>query len=103
MRLVRAAARINADNAAGAEEDLRRGAGRGTRAATGFRDRRLEIEVRTLLAQVLAQRGQDGRGPRGGRAGLPRGPRGAGADGTGDAGVLRAAVTRQDLRAPAGS
>jgi len=59
VRFVRAAARINADNPAGAEEDLRAALAEERVLRTGFRDRRLEIEVRTLLAQVLAQRGQD--------------------------------------------
>ena len=59
VRFVRAAARINADNPAGAEEDLRAALAEDRVLRTGFRDRRLEIEVRTLLAQVLAQRGQD--------------------------------------------
>jgi rhomboid protease GluP len=59
VRFVRAAARINADNPAGAEEDLRAALADERVLRTGFRDRRLEIEVRTLLAQVLAQRGAE--------------------------------------------
>ena len=58
-RFVRAAARINGDNPAGAEEDLRAALADERVLRTGFRDRRLEIEVRTLLAQVLAQRGEE--------------------------------------------
>ncbi|MDB4929401.1 MAG: hypothetical protein JWM10_1885, partial [Myxococcaceae bacterium] len=59
VRFIRAAARINADNPAGAEEDLRAALADERVLRTGFRDRRLEIEVRTLLAQVLAQRGAE--------------------------------------------
>ena len=56
-RFIRAAARINADDASGAEEDLRAALVEERVLRTGFRDRRLEIEVRSLLAQVLMQRG----------------------------------------------
>lgn len=59
VRFVRAAARINADNAAGAEDDLRAAIAEDRVLRAGFRDRRLEIEVRTLLAQVLAGKGQE--------------------------------------------
>jgi rhomboid protease GluP len=59
VRFIRAAARINADNPAGAEEDLRAALAEERVLRTGFRDRRLEVEVRSLLAQVLAQRGQE--------------------------------------------
>lgn len=58
VRFVRAAARINEGNTAGAEDDLRAAVAEERVLRTGFRDRRLEIEVRTLLAQVLTQRGQ---------------------------------------------
>ncbi len=57
-RFIRAAARINADDASGAEEDLRAALAEERVLRTGFRDRRLEIEVRSLLAQVLMQRGR---------------------------------------------
>jgi rhomboid protease GluP len=59
VRFIRAASRINAGNAAGAEDDLRAALAQDRVLRTGFRDRRLETEVRTLLAQVLAQRGQE--------------------------------------------
>ena len=59
VRFVRAAARINSDNPAGAEDDLRAALADDRVLRTGFRDRRLEIEVRTLLAQVLTQRGEE--------------------------------------------
>ena len=59
VRFIRAASRINGDNPAGAEDDLRAALADERVLRAGFRDRRLEIEVRTLLAQVLAQRGAD--------------------------------------------
>lgn len=58
-RFIRAAGRINAGDPRGAEEDLRAALAEERVLRTGFRDRRLEVEVRTLLAQVLTQRGED--------------------------------------------
>ncbi len=60
VRFVRAASRLSADNAAGAEDDLRAALAEERVLRANFRDRRLEIEARTLLAQLLSQRGQDG-------------------------------------------
>lgn len=59
VRFIRAASRINEGNAAGAEDDLRAAVAEERVLRTGFNDRRLEVEVRTLLAQVLVQRGED--------------------------------------------
>ncbi len=58
VRFVRAASRLNADDAAGAEDDLRAALAEERMLRTGFRDRSLEINVRALLAQLQSQRGQ---------------------------------------------
>ncbi len=58
VRFVRAASRLNADNGPGAEDDLRAALAEERVLRANFRDRRLEIEARTLLAQLLSRRGQ---------------------------------------------
>ncbi len=58
-RYVRATRRLDAGNATGAEEDLRAALAETRVLQTQFTDRRLEVAVRTLLAQVLMPRGRD--------------------------------------------